>query len=136
MKCTGSQVEYIQLRNVTMPFEFTCNGYQSLVLHNVAYDILVDGQLEQMGFATIDVYFNILNGNIIEVNSGLITEGQCAGDTFFSANVYVTDDQYACAGVNGATEFTIIYIDAHVTGPKCGAHCTLDTVENSSNSND
>ncbi|CAG2106794.1 unnamed protein product [Medioppia subpectinata] len=66
-------------------------------------------------------------GDMFEVNTGTVTAGRCAGDVFFSANAYVADDQYGCAGDKGAATLTMRYIDARLTGPKCGGHCSLET---------
>ncbi|CAG2117745.1 unnamed protein product [Medioppia subpectinata] len=114
------------LRNLTFSTEVTCNGYHSWET-SFAYDILVDGKLEKLPITKLAVYFSYLNGDMYEVNTGTVTEGRCAGDVFFSANAYVANDQDGCAGTKGAAAFTIRYIEGRLTGPKCGAICTLDT---------
>ncbi|CAG2175797.1 unnamed protein product [Oppiella nova] len=107
MKCTGSNISHVQLRNLTFSTEVTCNGYHSWGT-DFAYDILVDG-------------------NMYEVNTGTVTDGRCKGDVFFSSNAYVADDQYGCSGGKGSATFTIDYIYGHITGTKCPSTCTLDT---------
>ena len=52
------------------------------------------------------------------MNFGRIDAGPCKGDTFFSANAYVADDQLGCSG-SGLKSASIDYINAHTSGNSC-----------------
>ncbi|CAG2111735.1 unnamed protein product [Medioppia subpectinata] len=97
-KCIGSQVQYLQLLDFSLPFDVTCNGYFSMDTVWNEYEIVVDGDMN-------------------EVNHGVVTGGRCAGDTFFMSMAYVADDQEGCAGGKGVSSLTLRAFEARLTGP-------------------
>ncbi|CAG2175116.1 unnamed protein product [Oppiella nova] len=123
--CTGGPVQEIML-NTTIPnSSTTCNGYDAWV-SPWTYNTVVNGQAQDLVIGNFSQYYSYLNGNMYEVNFGQITGGDCAGDTFFSANAYVADDQLGCSG-QGLKSVSIDYINAKISGTKCNQQCTLDT---------
>ncbi|CAG2105652.1 unnamed protein product [Medioppia subpectinata] len=111
----------------TFPALFTCNGYDSQVF-KWEYDIVVNGQVEQLPIDKMTVYLSFLNGDMSEINTGTVTSGRCAGDVLFVFKVYVTDDQEGCANGKGVDSLTACYYFVHLTGPKCGTNtCTLES---------
>ncbi|CAG2110603.1 unnamed protein product [Medioppia subpectinata] len=127
-KCTGAQVQYLQLLDFSLPFDVTCNGYFSMETVWNEYEIVVDGQAEKLLFDKLSVYISHLNGDMNEVNHGVVTGGRCAGDTFFMSMAYVADDQEGCAGGKGVSSLTLRAFEARLTGPKCGpTTCTMES---------
>ncbi|XP_054155171.1 uncharacterized protein LOC128953683 [Oppia nitens] len=124
IKCNEkSVISGIQL-NATLAGEATCNGYHSWETP-FTYTAIVNGKPENLTIGKLLVYYSYLNGNMVEVNTGTITEGRCKGDVFFSANSYIADDQFGCSG-KGMSSVTMKWISAQVTGKNCLSNCQLD----------
>ncbi|CAG2171768.1 unnamed protein product, partial [Oppiella nova] len=121
--CTGGPVQQIQL-NATFDTDSTCNGYDAWV-SPFTYSATVNGGVQDLTIGNFSQYYTYLNGNMYEVNFGEITAGPCKGDTFFSANAYVADDQLGCSG-SGLGSASIDYINAQISGKTCNQVCTLD----------
>ncbi|CAG2166151.1 unnamed protein product, partial [Oppiella nova] len=116
-KCTGSEISYIQLRNLTFPTEYTCNGYKSLNI-SFAYDVILnDNTLEKLPISNTSVYITYLN----------VTGGRCSGDVLFLFTTYLADDQHGCSNGKGLYGLTVDHIYGRLTGSKCPSNCTLDT---------
>ncbi|CAG2169992.1 unnamed protein product [Oppiella nova] len=123
MVCTGGPVQQLLL-NATFETAFSCNGYDTWVAP-ATYMATVNGWTQEMDIANISQYYSYLNGNMYEYNFGQITAGPCTGDTFFSVNAYVADDQLGCSG-NGLRSVSVDYTNAQISGQKCNQKCTVD----------
>ncbi|CAG2177977.1 unnamed protein product, partial [Oppiella nova] len=122
--CTGGPVQEIHV-NATFEYDTTCNGYNAWV-SPWTYHVLANGQQQDMVFGNFSQYYTYLNGNMYEVHFGQITSGPCAGDTYFSVNAYVADDQLGCSG-QGLKSVAIPYNNARIYGKTCNQICSIDS---------
>ncbi|CAG2171134.1 unnamed protein product, partial [Oppiella nova] len=105
LKCTKESVIKELLFNTSLLLPLQCNGKQAII--ESIYDLqfrehAAPGPQHELNVPQFYAYTTALNGNILKVGSGIITEPpKCAGGYLWRLVVLVANNQYGCVSRTG-----------------------------------
>ncbi|CAG2102864.1 unnamed protein product [Medioppia subpectinata] len=108
------------------PVDLTCNGYYTQRMTDLyEYNADFNGQKETIGLARSVQTMSFVNGNILEVHEGEITEGRCQGDILYIQTVYNNPNSLACTDYS-LTSLQVKQMNVEITGQNCATTCSVD----------
>ncbi|XP_054166021.1 uncharacterized protein LOC128963531 [Oppia nitens] len=101
--------------------DMTCNGF---VYNQMSYyyKVFIDNNPQLLTINQLHSFSAFLNGNMVSVWNGFISNGTCAGDYIYSVVFSKAENQNGCNGDQGVRQLSVIWDMFQIIG-KCDSLC-------------